>query len=139
MAAFGLQVNQWITQRSDLTNQLTTRLQAMPYQTPPWSTQYPDLVTMLTDHPYLAISNVIATNIFYHNLSDVTWAWGAQTNTAVLNNLTNTDPLFVNYSQRNFALLTNSPAWALGFQAIPTSGFGPGLLPASGLQKIWPR
>jgi hypothetical protein len=125
MAAFGLQVNQWITQRSDLTNQLTTRLQAMPYQTPPWSTQYPDLVTMLANHPYLAISNVIATNIFYNNRSDITWAWGAQTNTAVLNNLTNTDPLFVNYSQRNFALLTNSPAWALGFQAIPRSGFGP--------------
>jgi hypothetical protein len=95
---------------------------------------------MLANYPYLAISNVIATNVFYNNLSNITWAWGAQTNTAVLNSLTNMDPLFVNYSQRNFALQTNSPAWALGFQAIPTSGFGPpsGILPASELRKMWP-
>jgi hypothetical protein len=52
------------------------------------------------------------------------------------NNFTNGDPLFVDYAKGNFALLTNSPAWALGFQPIPLSRIGLGLLPPQELKVI---
>lgn len=120
------------------------RLTNMPFQSVTWSNQYPALAT-ITNGPYvpwtntcLAMGNVIGTNVFWNcytntvgSYSGAYWKWlhNADTNATVSGNLTNADPLFVDYANRNFALQTNSPAWALGFQPIPTSGFGPEPLP----------
>jgi len=115
---------------------MMTRLAAMPYQTPPWSTEYPALASILSNHPELALGNVIGNNISYNNGSAwIVWEDNANTNVTVMNNFTNGDPLFVDYSHRNFGLLTNSPVWPLGFQSITTGRYAPLLLPASGLRR----
>ena len=113
---------------------LWTALYAMPYQLPPWSTQYPALVSIATNNPGAALGNIVRNNISYSNAMWVYWEDGAQTNVTVANNLTAGDPQFVNYAQRNFTLSTNSPVWALGFQPIPMNRFGPWLYPPSGLR-----
>ena len=144
-ASYAIAVSQCATYNgfTNTGDTMMLRLAAMPYQTPPWSTEYPALMTLTNNRPELALGNVIATNISYNNGSGgawIVWENNANTNATVMNNLTNGDPLFVNYSQRNFGLLTNSPVWSLGFQSIPTTGFGPLLLllPASALRKTWP-
>jgi hypothetical protein len=124
MAPYVTLVNQRLL-RDSLTNLLITRLSGEPYQTPPWSTSYPALGPILNNSPALALGNVISINISYNNGSFTTWAENANTNATVNNNLTNSDPLFVNYSQRNFGLLTNSPVWPLGFKSILMNRFGP--------------
>ena len=96
----------------------------MPYQTPPWSLEYPALVTIATNNPGAALGNIIQNNISYNNAVWINWLYGAQTNVTVVDNFTSGDPLFVNNSQPQLGLLTNSPVWALGFQPIPTN-FGP--------------
>lgn len=105
------------------------RLNAMPFTNALWSGQYPAILSLSTNHPQynhpeLALSNVISCNISYSNIDWLYNQNGAETNLTVVNNLTNTDPLFVNYSGRNFYLLRSSPAWALGFQWIPISRIG---------------
>jgi hypothetical protein len=123
---------------TDTNSQLWTELYAMPYQSPPWSFEYPALVSIATNNPGAALGNVILNNISYSNAAWISFHYGAQTNVTVANNYTSGDPLFLNYSQRQFGLATNSPAWALGFQPIPMNGFGPVLLPATGLKILGP-
>ncbi len=38
----------------------------MPYETPPWSTRYPQLATILQDEPIIPKKNVLQRNIAYH-------------------------------------------------------------------------
>ncbi len=45
---------------------LMKRLSAMPYETPPWSTRYPQLATILQDEPVIPKKNVLQRNIAYH-------------------------------------------------------------------------
>ena len=142
MPAYSILVGQWAAKSgyaTETNSVLWARLRVMPYQTPPWSDQYPALVTIATNHPGLALSNVISGNISYRNSTWISWADNANTNATVMNNFTNGDPLFVDYANRNFGLLTNSPVWDLGFQSLPTIGFSPQLLPASGLYNLRPR
>jgi len=104
---------------------LWTKLYAMPYQTPPWSIEYPPLVSIATNNPGASLGNVIQSNICYSNAA---WFFSfdySQTNMAFVNNFTSGDPQFVDYSQRNFSLSSNSPVWGLGFQPIPANRFGP--------------
>ncbi|MGD9495124.1 MAG: right-handed parallel beta-helix repeat-containing protein [Armatimonadota bacterium] len=42
---------------------MTTRLNAMPYRTPPWSERYPRLVNILDDEPAAPKGNVVARNV----------------------------------------------------------------------------
>ena len=124
---------------SDTSSSLWTSLWAMPFQTPPWSTQYPALVSLPTNNPAAALGNVIQNNVFYANANLFVWGDGAQTNVAVANNFTNGDPQFVKYAQRQFGLLTNSPVWALGFQPIPMNRFGPVPDSPRGLRFVGPH
>ncbi|MCX6929396.1 MAG: right-handed parallel beta-helix repeat-containing protein, partial [Verrucomicrobia bacterium] len=105
-ASYAIAVGQCGT-RNGFTNAggtMMTRLAAMPYQTPPWSTEYPALASILSNHPELALGNVISTNISYNNGSAwIVWEEHANTNVTVMNNFTSGDPLFVDYSHRNFA------------------------------------
>lgn len=124
------------------------RLASIPYQNTLWSNRYPALA-FITNGPTpvpninvcYAANNVIASNISYNNTTWLKWLDGANTNATVMNNFTNGDPLFANYSRRDFELSTNSPVWAVGFQAVPTRGFGPVRvpLPPSRLQLIEPH
>jgi hypothetical protein len=123
---------------SDTNSFLWTELYAMPFQTPPWSIEYPALVSLPTNNPGAALGNVIQNNISYNNAM---WFFSpdyAQTNIAFVNNFTNGDPLFVNYSQRQFGLATNSPVWALGFQPIPMNRSGPVPPAPAGLRVLGP-
>jgi hypothetical protein len=129
-AVYAIQADQrgFSWDRSSISNtnsSIWTSLRAMPYQTPPWSTKYPALVSIATNNPAATLGNIIQNNISYSNTAWIGWFYGAQTNVAVANNFTSGDPQFVNYAQRQFGLATNSPAWALGFQPIPMNRFGP--------------
>jgi hypothetical protein len=119
---------------ADSNGTMQTRLRAMPYQTPPWSEQYPALVTILASNPGAALGNIISTNISFNNHVWTYWENNANTNVTVINNFTNGDPLFLDYSNRDFRLQTTSPVWPLGFQSISTNRIGLELLPASGLR-----
>jgi hypothetical protein len=107
----------------------------MPCQTPPWSSEYPALVTLPTNNPGAALGNIIQNNVSYNTQAGYSWIewWNdAQTNVTVTDNFTSGDPLFVNSSQPRLGLLPNSPVWALGFQPIPMN-FGPIPLPPTGM------
>jgi hypothetical protein len=117
-------------------SKLWMSLYAMPYQSPPWSVQYPALVSVATNNPAAALGNVIQNNISYSNAVWIHCYDGVETNLTVMGNFTNGDPLFVNYGARNFTLSTNSPAWVLGCQPIPMNAFGPVLVGATGLRLL---
>ena len=123
---------------SNTNSYLWTELYDMPFQTQPWSAEYPGLVLLPTNNPGAALGNVIQSNISYSNAVWINWGDNAETNALTVNNFTNGDPQFVNYAQRNFTLSTNSPVWALGFQQIPMYRFGPPLAPAGGLTILIP-
>ena len=147
-APFAIYVNQSALRNgfTNATGSYWNRLTNIPYQNTIWSNAYPTLAT-ITNGPSpapnvnicYATNNVIAANISFNNTTWIKWIDNADTNATVMNNLTNGDPLFVDYAHRNFGLLTDSPVWALGFQSLPTTGYGPRLLPASGLQRPGPR
>jgi hypothetical protein len=136
MPVFGVTVDQYLLSNPSLAITLSNYLAYVPYQNALWSSSYPALATITNGNAMLATNNWITTNISYNNTSWIYWQYGANTNSTVMNNLTTGDPPFVNYAGRNFGLLTNSPVWPLGFQAIPTGGFGPALVPASGLHTV---
>ena len=148
LAPFSVYVNQSALYNgfTNTTGTYWNRLTNIPYQNALWSNAYPTLAT-ITNGPSsapninfcYATNNVIAANISYNNTTWIKWSDNANTNATVTNNFTNGDPLFVDYAHRNFGLLTDSPVWDLGFQSLPTTGFGPRLLPASGLQNARPR
>jgi hypothetical protein len=126
---------------SSITNtnsSLWTKLKAMPYQTPPWSIQYPALVGIATNNPGAALGNVIQQNICY-NAPWLQLLDNVGSVLSITNNFTTGDPQFVNYAQRQFGLSTNSLVWTLGFQPIPMNSFGPGLLPAAALRIMGPQ
>jgi hypothetical protein len=123
---------------TDNNSVMWAELYAMPYQTPPWSLEYPALVSIATNNPGAALGNIIQDNISCNNAVWINWLNGAQNNVTETNNFTSGDPLFVNCSQPQFGLLPNSPVWALGFQPIPASGIGPMPLPPTGMWILGP-
>ena len=40
------------------------QLQSVHYQSPPWSTHYPQLVGIFKDHPCVPVYNVVANNTY---------------------------------------------------------------------------
>lgn len=70
----------WATKWFDGTDPiLFDRLKAMPYQQPPWSERYPELVNILNDEPAVPKGNVVVGNFSYGgrwiNLRDGTAKW----------------------------------------------------------------
>jgi hypothetical protein len=113
---------------------LKAGLDEVPYKTPPWSTRYPQLVTILDDEPMAPKGNTIARNIL------VGGRWGdfeaaAKPLVTFTDNLLDQDPLFVDRAHLNFQLRPESPAWKLGFQRIPIEKMG---LYRSDLRASWP-
>jgi hypothetical protein len=113
----------------------TTQLEALDYQSPPWSTTYPtcaaipDSCTTVTASgsqwltPY---GSVFTDNVSFDNTKYIADD-GAMTLTylTATNNLQMGDPLFVDEATENFNLQASSPALALpGFVAIPFDQIG---------------
>ncbi len=119
----------------DPNNSMITSLRKTPYQEPPWSTRYPDLVKLLGDEPNKAKYNVVQRNIcvggkwldLHNGLTDKV--------VTIKDNLVNEDPLFVDAAKYDFRLHANSPAFKLGFKPIPMEKIG---LYQDELRASWP-
>jgi len=113
----------WMKYHVDPGGTLPERLKAMPYQQPPWSRKYPQLLTILEDGPGLPKGNVVRHNIsFGGKWLDVEGK--AMPLLEFEANLVDVDPHFVNAQEQDFRLRPDSPALALGFQPIPVDRIG---------------
>jgi hypothetical protein len=107
------------------TTTLTDRLSEIPYREPPWSTMYPELLTLYDDEPAVAKGNVIRRNI------SVGGRWLALLDgltdqvVRIENNLVEVDPGFVDAERKDFRLREDSPAWQTGFKPLPLEKIGP--------------
>jgi hypothetical protein len=102
---------------------LMDRLKAVPYQKPPWSERYPELVNILNDEPAVPKGNRIVRNIsvggrwidLYDNLTDKV--------VTIRDNITEGDA-GVEVTPKGVRLRKDSPAFRLGFQPIPVEKIG---------------
>jgi hypothetical protein len=110
------------------------------YNEPPFSTRYPQLVTLLDDEPKKPKGNVVRRNIFWQGtgedlrrvaggapVPDTWWddiAPNIRSLVTVEDNLVNVDPKFVDAPAGNFQLRDDSPAWKLGCERIPFEEIG---------------
>ncbi|MGQ9736908.1 MAG: right-handed parallel beta-helix repeat-containing protein [Armatimonadota bacterium] len=102
---------------------LMDRLKAVPYQSPPWSERYPELVNILNDEPAVPKGNKIVRNIsiggrwidLYDNLNDKI--------VTIRDNITEGDA-GVEMTPQGIRLRRDSSALKLGFQPIPIEKIG---------------
>jgi hypothetical protein len=102
---------------------LMDRLKAVPYQQPPWSERYPELVNILNDEPAVPKGNKIIRNIsvggrwidLYDNLTDKI--------VTMRDNIIDGDA-GVEVTAKGIRLRKDSPAFKLGFQPIPLEKIG---------------
>jgi len=100
---------------------------------PPYSTTYPEVTKILTDHPGTPVGNVIKTNVCLNSSFAGTksgqwqgssiWAKAPEFNT-IENNMTEGDPLVEDWENRNYTLKPESPAHKMGFKQIPWQKIG---------------
>jgi hypothetical protein len=122
--------------------ELTNKLEQMPFRSRPWAERYPQLPSLLADQPFAPKGNIIAANVCWGGQ----WAdfeKSAEPFLLITNNLVQVDPGFLKAesavrparsettaareSRRTidrFRLRADSPAWKLGFQAIPIEQIG---------------
>jgi len=109
----------------DPDNTLVKRLHAMPYKQPPWSERYPELLTLYKDEPAVARYNTVVRNIILNCDKPIDLRNGLTDEIVkIKDNLTDTDPHFIDAENRNFQLREDSPAFELGFQRIPIEKIG---------------
>ncbi len=110
------------------------------FKEPPFSTRYPQLLTLLDDEPKKPKGNVVRRNIFWQGAAEnlrrvaagapITETWWDNITPSVRSlvtledNLINVDPRFVDEKAGNFQLRDDSPAWKLGFERIPVEKIG---------------
>ncbi|MFH1421686.1 MAG: right-handed parallel beta-helix repeat-containing protein [Planctomycetota bacterium] len=111
----------WAKECADTT--MMERLKKMPYQQPPWSEKYPELVNILDDEPCVPKGNVIENNICWKSYWALIMKEGA-IYTVFKGNLVNEDPHFVDEAHQNFQLRDDSPAYKYGFERIPFEEIG---------------
>jgi hypothetical protein len=115
-------------------------IRGIRFMEPPYSTRYPELLTLLEDNPKSPLGNVVRRNIFWpgdgqdlrraRNGKEPTEAWWDDIENKIRHlviledNLINTDPRFMDAISGNFQLREDSPAWKLGFQRIPFEEIG---------------
>jgi hypothetical protein len=105
------------------------RLESVPYNQPPYSTQYPKLANILDDEPLSPKRNLVARNIHVgarwldmrpvskNREFDTAWV-------TFDSNFTEGDPGFIDPRNADFRLRDDSPVWSLGFQRIPLESIG---------------
>ena len=103
------------------------KLNDMPYQTPPWSDDYPYLVTLQSDEPEKAKYNLFNNNIVWVvSEFPITYQFGAENYITPTNNiLDDQDPLFVDPDNEDFNLQPGSPMYGLGWTDIDYTDIGP--------------
>jgi len=103
---------------------LLDRLKAIPYNKPPYSVEYPQLVNLLQDEPALPKGNSIVRNVCYGGQ----WLQLLDGLTSkvvkIEDNYLGPDPRFVDFAHQNFQLRNDSPAYKLGFKPIPMEKIG---------------
>jgi hypothetical protein len=112
---------------------LVKRLKAVPYETDPWKTRFPQLLTILDHEPMRPQGNIVARNICVGGKWDEIQAQ-ARPGVTFTDNLLDQDPLFVGAKKlsapkvtpraTDFVLKPQSPAFKLGFKAIPVAQIG---------------
>jgi hypothetical protein len=106
------------------TNTLIETLNAMPYKEPPWSTRYPELLTLYQDEPAKAKNNKVVRNISLNGRWLDLIDGLKQSDVLLKDNLVGQDPGFVDAANRDYRLKENSPALKLGFKPIPIEQIG---------------
>jgi parallel beta-helix repeat protein len=108
------------------TNTLFDRMKDVKGDQPPYTDRYPELKTLLNDQPALAKGNKVVRNINVGtNWLDLIDGLTEQTPyLEIKDNFTEGDPGFVDAAKLNFNLKPDSPAFALGFKAIPMEKIG---------------
>lgn len=98
-------------------------IQGIAWNKPPYSERYPKLVNILENEPKAPVGNLVARNIFvgadWKNVEAQ-----ADPYVSYVDNLTDTDPLFVDAANKDYHLKPESPALKLGFQPIPFEKIG---------------
>jgi hypothetical protein len=134
----------WAASMVDTT--MTDRYHAMPVTESPWKDRYPELLTILEDDPAAPKGNRIARNIFYGEDWDDVYD-KARPYIEFDHNLENVNPnlatpdAFRNTSlpkATDFALKTDSPAFATGFEALPLEKMGLYNDEADEVRATWP-
>jgi len=116
----------WAKYYFDQTNNtLTERLNAVPYRDPPWSTRYPQLLTLYQDEPALAKYNKLLRNVIvgcakpidlHDKLTDKV--------VTMQDNSIDVETYLKDGEADRFQLKPDSPIWAKGFQRIPVEKIG---------------
>lgn len=113
---------------------LTKKLEEMPYKEDPWRSRYPQLLTLLTNDPMAPVGTVVARNICvggqWSNLEK-----NALPFITLTDNFTEGDPLVADPAHHNFALRPDSLARKKGVAPIPFDKIG--LQPGSE-RASWP-
>jgi hypothetical protein len=104
------------------------RLEDVSWRQPPYRTRYPELAQL--EQYYTKEDGIPPGNILVaHNISVASpllkTTWGATKELVeIRDNLVDKDPLFVDPAKGDFHLKDDSPAWQLGFKAIPFEKIG---------------
>ena len=102
---------------------MTQRLKAMPYTSSLWQNRYPALVTILEDEPATPKGNIVTRNISYGGRWDEVNN-EARPYTTFSDNCVDQDPHFEGTPPKTFRLRDDSPAYRVGFKAIPFEEIG---------------
>ena len=98
-------------------------ISGIAYNKPPYSERYPTLPHILEGEPKAPEGNVIARNICWGGTWDEVEE-KARPYLTFEDNLVQEDPHFVDAEHQDFRLKADSPAFALGFEAIPIDRIG---------------
>ncbi|HIA48470.1 MAG TPA: hypothetical protein EYN96_11005, partial [Candidatus Hydrogenedentes bacterium] len=93
-------------------------ISGIAYDKPPYSTRYPELPRILEGSPKAPEGNVIRNNVSWGGKWDGIYK-EARPYLVLENNLIEVDPLIVDKETGDFRLRKDSPAFDLGFEAIP--------------------
>ena len=106
-------------------NTLVERLNAVPYKEPPWSTRYPQLLTLYQDEPALAKYNELVRNVMVGCGKAIDLHDGLTDKVVAMQDNSIDEEVYLKDGEANrFQLKPDSPMWAKGFQRIPVEKIG---------------
>lgn len=100
------------------------RLDEMPIQDPKWVQRYPQLADIWQDEPAAPKGNIVRRNLSQGGQFDGVLD-DARQFIDLSDNLVADDIGLAGVPPHSFQLRTDSPAWAMGFEAIPEARIGP--------------